>query len=220
MVQSYPRTSQMDEIAIRPLCRDEIAESWRLWARNPDAHSAYIVNRLPAFFEIAALFDPCRSYLRRQRFVLGAFDSGRMIGTVAVERSGTERGCELAEHEWDAIYTRFSERDLDIYDTLQSALSKTYIGAPDGSLTIHSLGVETEYRGKGIGTRLLLSAIDELDRDEHPSLYVEIARIRWLQNLCESVGFRVVRRTFSISERLEFGLWGSVLMRYAPSTSG
>lgn len=79
---------------------------------------------------------------------------------------------------------------------------------------MHSLSVAPPFRRTGLATHLIGLAIDELSADEKKELYVETARQRYLVKLFSKQRFRIVRKSFSISEKLEYGQWGSVLMKY------
>lgn len=208
----------MHEPELRMLDASEVSAARDLCSANPDIHARYIVERQPVFFDIARLFDPDDRFFNRQRLVVGAFVQDQLIGTVAVETTSAMTATDLPDnHEfWD----RYGQHDLDLFTTLYESLTRTYIGAPNGALTIHSLSVALAHRRNGIASALLQCVINALTQDEKASLYIECARRRSLTMLGRSVGFACERKTFSFSERLEYGCWGSVLMRYAIPNCG
>lgn len=210
----WPLASLMAELTIRSLAKSELAEHRRLYAAYPDAYAASVVQCFPAYFDIARFFDPDGEYVNRQRLVLGAFINGELIGTVSVERTEPCRETELDEDQWNAFFEKFSTRDLDVFNTWNESLRRTIIGAPHGSLTLHSLSVTPAFRRMGIAPALIRAAISGLNDQERIHLYTETVRLRWLIRLFESLSFAVVQKTFSLSERLEYGCWGSVLMRF------
>lgn len=204
----------MRELAIRSLDVSEFCLARDIAIQNIDFHARYVVERLPTFFDIARELDPDAQFGNRQRLFAGAFIADKMIGTVAVERVSDTSFPERSTDEDERFWNRFTEHDTSVYDTLQSSLNKTLIGAPVGSLSIHSLCVSPSYRRCGIARSLVRHVITCLDANEQLSLYIEFARLKWLRRFGVSLGFTTVRQTFSISERMEYGCWGSVLMRY------
>lgn len=204
----------MLDVEIRTLEALEVGRSRDLVNRYTDFHTKCVAARLPSFFDITRELNPDAQYGDRQRVVTGAFSGGELVGTVAVEAvtdaSIPDRTMEQEERFW----SRFSEHDAGVYDALICSLDKTLIGSPVGSLTLHSLAVSPAFRRRGIARSLLYHTIESLDADEQLSLYIEFARLKGLRSLGASLGFSTVRQTFSISERLEYGCWGSVLMRY------
>lgn len=210
----------MRDLEIRSLDTLEFSLARDIASRNTDLHTRYVVERLPTFFDIARDLDPDALYGGRQRLLAGAFIGGKMIGTVAIERVSDAVFPERTADEEDRFWDRFTEHEVSVYETLQSSLNKTLIGAPSGSSTIHSLGISPAHRRCGVARSLLQHAITCLDASEQLSLYIEFARLKWLRQFGVSLGFSTVRQTFSISERLEFGCWGSVLMRYQPHNGG
>ena len=76
------------------------------------------------------------------------------------------------------------------------------------------MSVATDYRRKGLASKLVDYAISELSDVDRKRLFVETARRTYLVNLFARHSFRVVRKSFSLSEWLEYGEWGSVLMQY------
>ncbi len=204
----------MCSISIKRLGFSDVQASRELVALYPDLHAQYVVERLPAFFSIAHFLDPLRNYAARQKLILGAYSSQELVGTVAVQTAEDLSEQILREDQWTVFFSRFTQHDLDVYSELSSALMKTYIGAPSGSLTLHSLTVASEHRRRGIGRKLVETLLRELDSRDHEALYVETARGANLARLFEAVGFRSVRKTFSFSQRLEFGCWGSNLLKY------
>ncbi len=207
----------MHEVVIRPLSESEVPLSRRLYARSPDREAMYLVERLPHFFDIADFLDPVGPYVARQLFVLGAFREDLLIGTVAVEKTSLSRNADIGEIGTDALLRRFSEHDILVYSTLAIAHRRIFIGAPEASLYIHSLSVDESRRRIGIATQLIRTAIELLNDQQRLSLYMEVPRLKWVQRWGESLGFRPLRKTLSLSQRLEFGCWGHVLMRYIQS---
>ena len=204
----------MSSVAIRHVDQPDYQVTRELTALYPDLHARYVVERLPAFFSIAHFFDPPRMYAARQKLVLGAYNSKTLVGAVAVQTVQDLPEVGARENQWNVFFSRFTQHDLDVYTELTMALLKTYIGSPIGSLCLHSLTVSPEYRGRGIAKRLIETLLCELDDVDREILYVETARNTKLTRLFESTGFRSVRKTFSISERFEFGCWGSNLLKY------
>ena len=208
----------MHDVVIRSVDGSEVRTARNLSNSNVDFHARYVAERLPTYFDIARVLEPDAEFAERQRLIVGAFLGDEIIGTVAVERQVDLPALELPDDH--VFWQRFTEHDLHVYCALNDSLCKTYIGAPQDSLAIHSLAVRSDCRQRGIARSLLEYAIGELEHDERISLYIEFARIKWLCRFGDSLGFETVRRTFSISERLEYGCWGSVLMRYARSDCG
>ncbi len=208
----------MHDIVVHSLDWAEISAARDMTSSLVDFHARYVVERLPAFFEIARILDPDTEYRKRQRLVVGAFLGEEIIGTVAVERQVELSAPELPDHH--VFWKRFTEHDLNVYCTLNDSLRKTYLGAPQDSLAVHSLAVRPDFRQRGIARSLLEYVLADLNSSELASLYIEFARIKWLCKFGASPGFEAVRRTFSISERLEYGCWGSVLMQYAGPECG
>jgi GNAT superfamily N-acetyltransferase len=209
----------MHNVEIRPLRDSEIQSSREMVAQNPDFHARYVVSRLPSFFAIARKLDPDSAYLKRQRLNVGAFYTGELIGTASVERVTEKPFSELSDEDNKWFSLAFTEHEVKVYDTLQQSLCKTIIGAPIGSLSIHSLAVSLDNRNQGVARHLLRYIIDSLSERERLLLHIEFAKLKWLQRFGRSLGFKTVRHTFSLSERLEYGCFGSVLMRYQPEDS-
>lgn len=209
----------MRETIIRSLEPSEVSTARELLHRNSDIHSRFLHERLPCYFDIASHFDPDEIFRRRQRLLLGAFDGDEMVGSVGVECASDHLPTELTNDEVDRLSNMFSDHQLSAFATLQNGVSKTYIGTPAGSLTVHSLTVESGYRHNGVARSLVQQAIASLDLSERRSLYIEVARLRWLKRFVESLGFLTVRKTFSLSERLQFGCWGALLLQYAPTAT-
>ena len=207
----------MAEFAVRSLAGGEIGEHRRLYTANPDAYAACVVQRFPAYYEVATFFDPDGTYAKRQRLVLGAFTNGKLVGTVGVQRTECPSETEIDGDRWDTFSEAFSEQDLTVFSTWTEALQRTFIGAPNGSLTLHSLAVDPEYRRMGVASRLVRAAVCELNEEERTYLYTEVVRTPWMIRLFESLSFVTIQKTLSLSERLEFGCWGSVLMQFRDS---
>lgn len=207
------------QVFIRVLRSGEYADSRQLIEQNSDPHIAAISQRFDKYRSIAQFLDPDDAYALRQRIVVGAFDETNMIGTLAVDsgRVGTDH--ELSDASWTEFWNVFTLQEFETYTRLNRLLADTYIGAPPGALTVHSLAVHRSYRRAGVAKSLLCSLFDLLDADEKRRLYVETARSLWRARLFESVGFEVVRKSFSIYGRVEFGFWGSVLLQYTADTA-
>lgn len=205
----------MRDVEVRSLDAAEIKLSRDIVGRYPDFHMCYLVERLPRFFGMGRMLDPDARYFQRQRLALGAFVAGAMIGTVAVEPVSNSLPTPT-EYDEERFFAMFSEQETVVYHTLLESFNKTFIGAPLGALTVHSLAVMPEYRQLGIARSLVRFAVNHLSAEERSALYIEFARLKWLVKFGASVGFAKVRQTFSLSERLEYGCWGSVLMRYQP----
>lgn len=159
-------------------------------------------------------FDPDDSFWLRQRSILGAFASDHLVGTVAIECRRDSEYTELTDNEWDQFFQRFSQLELDVYNTWHASYMRTFLLAPMNSLTLHSLAVLPSYRGNGIARRLIEEAVLTLGKCDTEHLYTETARVAKLVKMFKTQGFKVVRKSFSWSERLEYGQWGSVLMKY------
>ena len=195
----------------------EVDEARRLSNCNPDVFSAYALDRLPCVFEIAGSLEPASDFRAKQRLILGAFQSDRIVGALFIESVDRLAEIETSKASWDIVLSRFTEHEVNVYRTLVADWGRAMIGAPDGSLSIHSLCVAREHRQKGIATALLREAVDRLRDDERSSLYIEVARIRSYRRLCESAGFRIVSKRLSLSDRLQFGCWGTALFKFAPT---
>lgn len=151
---------------------------------------------------------------------MGAFFGGDLIGTASVEHVNDEASPERSEEDDERFWATFSDHEVNVFNTHQDSFCKTIIGAPAGSLSVHSLAVSPGNRHRGTARSLIQFIIDSLTETERLSLYVEFARLTWLRRFGRSLGFSIVRQTFSISERLEYGCWGSILMQYQPKHSG
>ncbi len=202
----------MDGLTFRDLDESEASSARDLFCTHTDFHARHVVARLPAYFDIARHLEPDEVFFARQRIVAGAFLDRTLIGTIAIEPTHSIHEVDLVDS--DAIWDRFTEHEVNVYCTLTADLERTYIGAPPNTLTAHSLAVHPDHRRRGIARSLLVHTLAALTHAEQRSLYIETARNKHLVRLCESVGFVPVRRTFSLSERLGFGSWGSVLFRY------
>lgn len=201
----------MNGLVFRTLEEDEVEEARQLSNRTPDVFAAHALARLPCFFEIADLFVTVPVFIAKQRIMLGPFHGQRLIGVVFV--SAIHRLAELGstDVDWNPVLARFSEHEAQVFCTLAADWSKLLIGAPDGSLSLHTLCVALEYRGRRIATKLISEAITLLSDDERSSLYIEVARISSHLRMCKSAGFQIVRKSLSLSARLHFGCWGSAL---------
>lgn len=208
----------MCKTELRLLDVSEVAAARDLYNAFPGYHASYVLQRQPEFFNIARLFDPDPTFFAHQRLVVGAFVHNQLIGTVSVELATELTEANLPSHH--EFWERYGQHDLDVYSTLNESLTQTYIGTPNGAYTIHSLAVTPDHRRKGIATALLRYVIRALTQEEKTLLYIEFARHKSLIKLGAAVGFAPVRKTFSLSERLEYGCWGSVLMRYATQRDG
>lgn len=200
-------TSSID---IRTLFDGEVAAAQELSNRIPDVFTAYLQERLPNFFEISEVVDPPRE----PRLAVGAYDEGRLVGAASVSVALGPDAWKDVQHDWDAIEERFSNHELGVYFTLLGDWNRALIGAPEGSLFVHSLCVEPSHRGRGVGRRLVAGAIERLETAERGTLFMEVARRRGWRRFCEPLGFRAMRRTLSLSDRLQFGCWGVVLLKY------
>lgn len=201
-------------VLIRTLDASEIGSARDLFCRYVDFHARHVVERLPAFFDIARLLDPDTAFAERQRVVVGACIERNMVGAVAIQRTQGLEALDL--DDLHPIWDKYSDHDLDVYCTLNESLARTCIGTPPNTLMVHSLAVRPEYRRCGIARSLLAHAIAGLAPEERSSLYIETARVKWLVKICTKLGFSPVRKTLSLSERLEYGYWGSVLLTYQP----
>jgi len=200
----------MTEFAVHPLAEDEIAEHRQLYSAHPDAFSASVVQRFPAYDDVARFFDPDETYAKRQRLVLGAFTNRNLVGTVGIQRPECPSETEMIQDRWDAFFKTFSDHDLAVFNTWTKSLRRTFIGAPEGSLILHSLVVVPEYRRMGVASKLVRAALCELKEKERRCLYTEIVRATWAIRWFETLSFVTVQKTLSLSQRLEFGCWGSV----------
>lgn len=207
----------MHDMVIRELDSHEISLARELTRSNPDLHSQCLVNQLSKYNEMMLDIFPDEELGKRQRLVVGAFFADKIIGTVGVERTTSTPLPERTSEEDERFHAKYTQYERTRFLTLWSNLCRTYIGAPDGSLTIHSLAVATDHRRGGLARTLVNYAIDSLDETERCSLYIEFARRKFLTRFGTSLGFKTVHKTFLISERLQFGCWGSVLMRYQGS---
>ena len=210
----------MHRVEIRSLKEPELPLARDMAAQYPDFHARYVVERLPSFFRIARDLDSDPAYWGRQRLVVGAFFEDDMIGTASVEPVTKQTSPERTEEEDERFWAAFTDHEASVFDTLQQSLCTTIIDAPVGSLSIHSLAVLPAHRKQGTARSLVRFIIDALEETERSSLYIEFARLKWLRQFGCSLGFTIVRQTFSISERLEYGCWGSILMRYQCRDSG
>jgi len=202
------------EITYRTLSANEVSIHREFFNANPDPHLDVVIRSFPRFAEISRFFDPDESYWQRQRFILGAFDIDHLIGTVAIEPACRREPLELTDDEWDRFFNCFTERELDIYNTWNSSFIKTYLLAPDNTLNLHSLAVSTHHRRKGIAHKLIEHAVHLLSQTETEHLYTETARDAKLMSVFREANFTVVRKSFSWSERFEYGQCGSVLLQY------
>jgi len=205
----------LTEIDIRTLNAEETRSHRELASTFPDQHLAVVLHALPRYSEMTWLFENDEEYFKRQRLILGAFESNRLIGTVAIQKTTPRDAAEWSEDQWNVFYDRFTQTEFDAFDTWNSSLSKTFLNAPHHSLALHSLAVSPKYRRRSVATRLISAVISNLSSEERNFLFAETARRGYLTNLFVKNGFRAIRRSFSLSERLEYGQWGSVLMRYA-----
>lgn len=200
---------------IRPLAVEDIANVRRLQALAPSKHLLYTISRFPRYFEAIGIVDPPSEFLRRQCHALGLFENGGLVGTIALERMKAEAVAEPAKKDRvDEFCREFTEHDALVFDTLNASLLRTYIGAPDGSYVVHSLHVHPQFRRRGFATELMKSILNACAPEQRENLYLETAREKHLQVFIESFGFRCIKRTVSLSERLEYGTWGSLLFRY------
>lgn len=204
----------MGSLKIRSLDSHEVSRARDIVNQNHDLHCRYVVKRLPDYFNIVRELYSDAQFGDRQRLLVGAFSGEKMIGTVAAERVSDLPLPKRTEDDDKRFRTRFTEHEMTVYQTLETDLAATYIGAPAGSLIIHSLGVSTSHRRGGVARSLVDHAIKSLDDNEQLSLHIEFARIKWLEQFGTSLGFSTIRKTFSFTERLQYGCWGSVLMRY------
>lgn len=180
----------------------------------PDAHLEVVLRAFPKFAEILRIFDPDTLYWGRQRLIIGAFSEGEMVGTIAVQNPNSQQALEWSDAQWARFFLHFSHEELNKYDTWNTSLLKTSLRAPENAYLMHSLSVAPSFRLTGLATKLIGLAIAELSQNEKKELFVETARHRYLEKLFSKHGFRVVRKSFSISEKLEYGQWGSILMRH------
>ena len=201
-------------VEIKLLSEREVLEHRLLSMAYPDAHLAVVLRAFPRFAEIYRIFDPDSLYWRRQRLIIGAFSAGEMVGTIAVQNSNPQQALEWSDAQWESFFHHFSHEELNTYDTWNASLWKTSLCAPENSHLMHSLSVAPSFRLTGLATKLIGMAIAELSQNEKKELFVETARHRYLEKLFSKHGFRVVRKSFSISEKLEYGQWGSILMRH------
>jgi ribosomal protein S18 acetylase RimI-like enzyme len=185
--------------------------------RNPDVFGSYVVERLPDFWEIADMALPAYAFADRQQLMLGAFHGDRIVGTVFVTSGAMQLSTAADESVWEMVRARYTDHIVDVYATLQKDILKSMIPSPSRGHLIHTLCVDSAYRRQGIAKSLLLEVTNTLNSTELAALYIQIARIKGHLRLCESVGFKVVRKRFSPSDRLQFGIWGSILLKFDPS---
>lgn len=207
------------QVPIRVVQSREYADTRILVNRNPDPHAAVIGERFGKYLSMSRYLDPIDAYAQRQRLVVAAFEGTRMIGTAAVD-TGIATAPEISEASWSEFASHFTEQNLAIYSHLNCSLLETYIGTPQGGLTLHSLAVDSGFRRAGVAKALLRFLLAQLSTEDKRMLYVETARLSWRARLFESVGFRIRRKTISLHERIEFGSWGSVLLQYEADVEG
>ena len=200
---------------IRELTGDDIPDVRRLQSRAPTKHLAHTLDRFPRFFHAIAIVDPAPEYFSRQIRTLGAFSGGTLIGTVGLQQvpAETERH-DLPETVVEQFHREFTEHDAVVFDTLRCSLEATFIGAPELSYEIHSLHVLAKFRRQGVATNLLNAILNACTLEQRECLFIETARERPLRQFVETFGFKCVKRTFSCSERLEYGTWGALLFQY------
>lgn len=202
--------------SIRRLDSSEIAVARSLYNSYPDWHAQRVYDWFPKFPEIERLQLPDERLVANTKFGLGAFDGSDLVASIlCVCQSGLTNQA-LTESEEEALWDNVSDEELERYQVLYESYWRTFIGAPDDALLLSSLSVAEGYRRQGLARRLICEAIETVPESERELAYIEVARIRWLQRLCETTGFRLERKTFSVSERLEYGCWGSALYRYRP----
>lgn len=204
----------MDEVEYRVLQVDEVDDARKLSRRNPDLFASYALDRLPAFYDIADMAEPASSYAENQRLMVGAFCDREIVGAVFVSQPGLPSASKASMDAWDAVLEHYSEHELNVFSTLSLEMLRAVIDSPYDSLLVHTLCVDHSYRRTGVARKLLSEVIERLTKMEHSMLYIKIARIRHHVRLCEKLGFKVVKQRFSISDRLQFGCWGSTLLRY------
>lgn len=202
------------EIELRPLFDREVAVHREHCNSYPDSHLAVLLRVFPKFPEIVRFFESDHVYRRRQLLLVGAFSASGMVGTVAIQMNAPHQSAGLTDDEWGKFFGRFSQQELKAFDTWSASLQKTYLLAPANALTLHSLAVATDYRRKGLAGKLIDYAVSELSQVDRKRLFVETARQSYLVNLFAKHNFRVVRKSCSLSEWLEYGQWGSVLMQH------
>lgn len=201
---------------IRELTADHIADVRRLQSLAPTRHLTYTLDRFPKFFHAIGIVDPAPQYFSRQDRTLGAFSRGTLVGTIGLHQVpiATELH-NLPQAVIDNFYREFTERDAVVFDALRNSLAATFIGAPEQSYEIHSLHVLADFRRQGVATQLMTAILDASTLEQKTCLFIETARERPLRRFAETFGFKCVKRTFSFSERLEYGTWGALLFRYA-----
>ena len=209
-----PLEKMLAEIEIRTLFAREVGGHRQLCTSFPDPHLAVLLRAFPKFPDIAQFFEPDDMYRRRQLLLVGAFSANRMVGTVAIQVNARHPSAESTGDEWDKFFGRFSQQELSAFDTWSASLQRTYLLAPENALTLHSMAVATDHRRQGLASKLIEYAVSELSEVDRKRLFVETARQGYLVNLYAKHNFRVVRKSCSLSEWLEYGQWGSVLMQH------
>ncbi len=116
----------------------------------------------------------------------------------------------LARGEWDEL--REETQFKDQLDESASRLIFTdntvagFIMTPikDGVRWIHTICILPEHQGKGLGTAVIRSVINQAQR-EGVSLYLNVLRVNPARKLYERMGFQVIDETrFHFKMRYEF----------------
>ncbi len=98
-------------------------------------------------------------------------------------RTGTMDRCAIAEADNDpvgAAWYRFATDDSHSYG---------YVNPQTPELGI---GLRREFRGQGIGRRLMQTLIDQARTDHHPAISLSVAPQNHARKLYESLGFKHV----------------------------
>lgn len=203
-------------IEICDLTVDDIADVRRLQSLAPTRHLKCPLKRFTRYFEALGIVEPAFEYFSRQLRILGAFCDGTLIGTIGLLQVPVEAEfAALSQAVIDHFQREFTEQEAVKFDALNVSLAATFIGAPERSYLIHSLHVLPEFRRQGVAKNLMSAILDGATLEQKACLFIETARERSLRRFVESFGFKCVKQTFSFSERLEYGTWGSLLFQHA-----
>jgi ribosomal protein S18 acetylase RimI-like enzyme len=208
----------MSDVTFRELELADVNAARRLSNQNPDVFGRYAIERLPEFWEIADMAQPATALAAQQRLMLGAFHGDRIVGAAFVMPAALQLNYVADEEIWERVRAKFTDQVVNIYATLYSDMVSSMIKSPSEGLLVHTLCVDSAFRRQGVARRLLLEATKSLSASELAALYVQVARTKGHRRLCESVGFKVLRLRFSFSDRLQFGIWGSILLQFDAST--
>ncbi|TWT78468.1 Acetyltransferase (GNAT) family protein [Posidoniimonas polymericola] len=207
-------TPGLNGCEIRRLSDAEAPDADALTLRNPDPFGVYLQARQPNFFELCDAITASVCGRDDVLACLGAFVNGQLTGVASLGRVNRDIAIG-AIPDWDALLEQHSEHDLNVCVTLWNDWTQAVIGAPHGSLCVQTLCVDAAYRRRGIATALVGALIDLLPTHGQSQLYMETMRTRSAVRFGRRLGFGVRRRTLSLSNRLRFGHWGTLLMVYS-----